>query len=403
MKITKILSLLLAVILAFSMTAPVMAAEEEDSELSQLLEDIQQMMVKYGPEVNEEVNAGTRKGTALPFQPAAGDHLVALGDDTARGKNTYVAMLADSLGMTYKNLARQDLLLEQLSEMVLTKKSADIKKADVITLGFSINGFATMAVSEILNSNSGETYMNWSQYVPAEGVAEIKSTLARMESYLISVGMTDSIPFVGPMYKITTIAAESFAYGALVYAHTLPKVLDELTAMNPTAKIIVLGMDNPMAGSVIALSGGDTMDLGGFIGKLINMTNRCAQTTVMGRENVCFVSAADAQNANDGRVMAQNELVSAYLHGVDENALPTQEGHAYIRDRILGAMQRTGDADLDGEVTYLDAMLALRAAVGQAQLDGPMVYTVDIDGDNAITYLDAMHILRASVGLEAFE
>ena len=76
--------------------------------------------------------------------------------------------------------------------------------------------------------------------------------------------------------------------------------------------------------------------------------------------------------------------------------------HAYENGQCIHCGQSEapallkGDADGDGEVTYLDAMLTLQAAVGLTTLD---VNVADADDDGAITYLDAMLILQAAVGL----
>lgn len=55
-----------------------------------------------------------------------------------------------------------------------------------------------------------------------------------------------------------------------------------------------------------------------------------------------------------------------------------------------------GDADEDGEVTYMDAIAVLRTAAGLAQHP---IYLCDMNGDGDVTYLDAVAILRHAVGL----
>ena len=64
---------------------------------------------------------------------------------------------------------------------------------------------------------------------------------------------------------------------------------------------------------------------------------------------------------------------------------------------------KTGDLDGDGEVTYLDAMEALRASVGLVELPEDIKSIADVDGDGEVTYLDAMDILRVAVGLDTFK
>ena len=85
---------------------------------------------------------------------------------------------------------------------------------------------------------------------------------------------------------------------------------------------------------------------------------------------------------------------------VEMEAIPVID-HTYDNGKCTGCGHEIqviipGDADGDGEVTYLDAMLTLQAAVGLTTLD---VNVADADDDGAITYLDAMLILQAAVGL----
>ena len=59
----------------------------------------------------------------------------------------------------------------------------------------------------------------------------------------------------------------------------------------------------------------------------------------------------------------------------------------------------SGDVDGDTQVTYLDAMTALQAAVGLVSLSSEEKSLADVDGDGEVTYLDAMSILQYAVGL----
>ena len=61
--VTKIL-LVLALVgcMLFGMLGTVFAEEPQESELNALLSDIQGLMNKYGPEIPQEVKAGTEKG-----------------------------------------------------------------------------------------------------------------------------------------------------------------------------------------------------------------------------------------------------------------------------------------------------------------------------------------------------
>ena len=58
-----------------------------------------------------------------------------------------------------------------------------------------------------------------------------------------------------------------------------------------------------------------------------------------------------------------------------------------------------GDADSNGTVNYLDAVLVLRHSVGLETLEDEIIIRCDVDGDGVLGYLDAMQILRYGVGL----
>ena len=58
-----------------------------------------------------------------------------------------------------------------------------------------------------------------------------------------------------------------------------------------------------------------------------------------------------------------------------------------------------GDADGDGEVTVVDALISLRAAVGLTEATPELLAACDLDGDGEITVSDALRILRVAAGL----
>lgn len=58
-----------------------------------------------------------------------------------------------------------------------------------------------------------------------------------------------------------------------------------------------------------------------------------------------------------------------------------------------------GDADGNGEVNYMDALLVLRSSVGLEELSKATVELCDVDNSGDLSYMDALMILRYSVGL----
>ena len=59
-----------------------------------------------------------------------------------------------------------------------------------------------------------------------------------------------------------------------------------------------------------------------------------------------------------------------------------------------------GDVNLDGNVTVLDAVLALRGAMNIVTLEGIGAVNADFNGDGDVTVLDAVLILRKAMGIK---
>ena len=81
-----------------------------------------------------------------------------------------------------------------------------------------------------------------------------------------------------------------------------------------------------------------------------------------------------------------------------------REGQTLLTEVTVGDTPvLPGDVNGDGEVTAIDARLALRASVGLEDFsDDPAAFTAcDTDRDGVITAMDARRILRASVGFAA--
>ena len=58
-----------------------------------------------------------------------------------------------------------------------------------------------------------------------------------------------------------------------------------------------------------------------------------------------------------------------------------------------------GDADGNGEVNYMDALLVLRHSIGLENLSKAAVELCDVDKSGELSYMDALMILRFSIGL----
>ena len=139
--VTKILLVLvLASCLLFGAVGSVFAEEAQPSELNQLLSDIQGLMTKYGPEISEEVQNGTKLGTLRYYSVGAKSHYVAIGEDRIlKSEKSYADLLAADLGIGKTKLKASDLLMDQIPEKIL-KSNGSHPVADSVTLiGFTLN------------------------------------------------------------------------------------------------------------------------------------------------------------------------------------------------------------------------------------------------------------------------
>lgn len=64
---------------------------------------------------------------------------------------------------------------------------------------------------------------------------------------------------------------------------------------------------------------------------------------------------------------------------------------------VISAQGQYGDGDKDGEITAVDALTALKAAVRTVELTDEQKILCDVNGDGKVTAVDAMLILRRSV------
>jgi hypothetical protein len=223
-----------------------------------------------------------------------------------------------------------------------------------------------------------------------------------MEKYLVDNGMSGSMMGVSKSDALV-VAAESLAFGTLAFINELPRLIDDLQAINPNAQIMIVGMDNPMDNSSIALTGGEKMELGVYMDQLIANMDNASQTVAIERSNTVFVSAPDALNDNDNQELNENKLILSYINGVKAAAKPNEEGQKYIRNQIAKAMRMKGDVDCDGQVSYNDALVALRASIGLETLSEEDALFADVDGNEGLSYNDALKILRSSIGLDTLD
>ena len=66
--------------------------------------------------------------------------------------------------------------------------------------------------------------------------------------------------------------------------------------------------------------------------------------------------------------------------------------------RLLQSNVIPGDADGDGKITVVDALMALQAAANKVTLTDAQTAALDVDGKDGVTAADALRILQYATG-----
>ena len=94
-------------------------------------------------------------------------------------------------------------------------------------------------------------------------------------------------------------------------------------------------------------------------------------------------------------VNGETSLVSAYVYNYGTSVA----FYTIPFECVEGTASILGDVDQDGEVTVADALLALRCAMGVAELTEEQLAQMDVNGDGVYDLVDATLILRYAMGV----
>ena len=375
------------------------ATEElaEDEEVKAIVAELKDRLAPAMAKV--EAKLAQLKAAAIKAYKAAttadyvityGSNYVAIGDDTAAAENSYVDLLNAELGLLVdadKSMTGYTMIQDVVLD---AEKIAD---ADLITLGFSAANFVSTATDAVV----GASNVDWAAYLPEEAVAAIELALDEAAKYIeaMGVGAAAAEGFLA--------AAECIAYNALVYAYELPKTVAEIRAINPDAVLVVVGLDNPMEETSITL-GELTIPMDLLTDAIVETTNVLTLAYAILAGNCTFVAAPEAANDAEGINLNVDNLANTLLREM-ETFLPNAEGQAYIQEQIYNALNVSynylwGDANLDGTVDYIDAMIVLQHHV-KLPVAGDFIYmpVCDVNGVDGVDYVDAMFILQHHVKL----
>ena len=264
-------------------------------------------------------------------------HYVALGDGSA-AEGSYADMLAELLGVEYDNLAQGGFIAKDILDTILANEDI-IADADLITLGFSNATVLDFVMSGVL----GYGEVDWAALF-GEEVAEVaERVLAKVSAKLAEViaaeldGELDA-ESLATFVDMGIAAVEAYVYAYVAHVMTLPEILATLGELAPNALIVVVGGYNDLEGATIELDG-VTLNIGEYIGYVVEALNLEALLLAMTGYNVVYVDAPDVETILEAE--AEGELsILAYLEAVlSGSLLPSVEGHEYILGQILAAVE----------------------------------------------------------------
>ena len=300
----------------------------------------------------------------------------------------------------FVNLAQEGLAIED-TYAVISQNAAYIANADLVTIGFSNNPMIEFVTKQLNLVSKGKAPlpMDWSKFVGNNYVGSVQQLLDKINGEITASGIDEM--YAGWL----TLALESYAYGCVNYMFNYPQLVDAIHRINPEALVIIVGMYNPLKDMNVILPDKNftAVPVGDYVQYLVDLAN--FQTTVLAMiaPNTIYVDAPDVEIQYSEKELSIMEFISLYISAVDQ-LYATVDGHTYIAEKILGALDLTvdapkGDANRDGVVDSYDAALILQLDVDMYE-KGDIAYLLcDVSGDGIVDSYDAALILQFDVGL----
>lgn len=240
---------------------------------------------------------------------------------------------------TEDELAFSDFMLkylDQMDEKEITELQAvaydQIKNSDLITINLANNdilSYSSMRSTMEAMNGTGNT----SLFVALGALAEEANKaggLGELIGTLLNNGVT--IGFL----------SQYMLEGFQMYMKNWNKLIAKIREINPDAKILAIGMYNPF--STMKLTDASLLEIGRIMDPMIQMVNAYISLGSEMKDEYTFVDVMGTQAFTfpsffDSSVFANFTL---YVH-------PTEEGHAYIADKILNALGENAEGSVKGE------------------------------------------------------
>lgn len=274
------------------------------------------------------------------YQTNSKSYYVAFGDETAavttRQKSTYVDMLAKDLGVSYKNFASAQMTIQEVYASI-TDNADEVKKADLITIGWSNYGatfFMCQYMAGKLKQDQKVTKEKWTDLVGEENLPLVDELLNEISKELNNNDVSDF-----GEYDLKG-GLEHFAYAFLSNAILQSEIIEEIRALNADAVIVLVGTYNDLENVKLDVDG-ETVDFGALMNNLVNASNLLSSKNADAYRRVAYVHAPDVTTTLDGNVSNYNTPEKYVLAIGGRQSLPNSDGHTYIKNQIKASISDT--------------------------------------------------------------
>ena len=268
--------------------------------------------------------------------------------------------------------------------------TAEAAEADLITLGFSQTDMLANAVAALMAGEAAD----WAALLGEEAVPYVNEALASVAAEIAALELDAEIE------AVVNALVEAYAYNAVEFATNLPALIGAIRAVNEDAVVVVVGMYNPIAD--VTAMGMDMAAFAEYFDYLVEAVDVYGIGLAMLTGAMDYVAAPAVEIEKAELGLAD---LGALIEDADFSALyPSANGDAYIAEQIANALNLTfvveefagiwGDADGDGFVTPIDAMLVLQYYIGAITEADLNAAVCDVDGDGYVSPVDAMLILQ---------
>jgi len=367
------------------------SAEEAEKVILEKLEELGEAI----EELIAKIEALLEEAVSAEYIPTVDSKYVAIGDSSVTGKGAketvvpYGERLAEELELTaeqYINLGLDGATTADLFKVV-EDNADELKDADLITVGLSVNAMLTEALNAAKADELPE--YDWSRYLPEEAVHYIEEKLAEVGAELAA---NETMAKYAPMM---TSVVEGLGYNYVEFAFEYPELVNRIHALAAEdAKVILVGMYNPMEGLTFA-----DINIGEYVDYITRFANIHLTAYSLITPDTVYVDAPDVDTFAE-HTEYKNEYLFL-LNFVNGNHIKAQfataEGHEYIKDQILDRMdiiRLWGDVNRDGKVNSKDAVAILRYVIRLVDASELDLTVGDLNADGKVSSKDAVLILQ---------